>query len=56
MHLTGTHRLVDILFLQVVTNLIFAYSGRSTASPAPSSKPLTREVCEEQLQVKTVGK
>jgi len=36
MHLIGTHRLVDVQVPQVITNLIFTYSGRDVASPIPS--------------------
>ena len=35
-NLIETYRLVDVQVLQVVTNLIFAYSGRDIASLIPS--------------------
>jgi len=36
MHLLGTQRLVDVQVLQVVINMIFAYSGRGIAPPVPT--------------------
>lgn len=49
MHLIGTHRHTEVLFLQVVANLIFIYSGRDAAPPVPTiqlicSKDATRTV------------
>jgi len=35
MHLVRSHRLMYIQVPQVVTNLIFSYSGRDLASPVP---------------------
>jgi len=50
MHVSGTHRLTDVQFSQVVLNLIFAYSGRDVAPPV---LPFLTHLLEEQLPVKT---
>jgi len=52
---TETHRLVDIQVPQVVTNLVFAYSGRDVASPVPSYQTIWG-LCYEQLSEKTEAK
>jgi len=36
MHLTGTHRLVDVQVPHVVMNLTFSFSGKDFASLIPS--------------------
>ena len=41
MHLTGTHRLMDVQVYQVALNLIFAYTGRDIASLVPTFQPLS---------------
>lgn len=48
MHLIRTSRLMGVQILQVVTNLIFAYSKRGNATPVP----LNGEGCVKEERVK----
>ena len=44
MHLIRTHGPMDVQVPQVVTNLVFAYSGRIIASSVPTFQPCSRAV------------
>lgn len=55
MHLIGIRKLVDIQVPQVLTNLIFAYSGRDITSPIPFYQTKHLGLCDQHLSEKIYG-